>query len=269
MRIGKFTFGPVLSRRLGWSLGIDVLPKLKTCDYNCVYCEVGLTSLKGFMSINSRCETPPNFEEDFKLELENKLVENAYVQSITFGYNGEPTLNKNLGKFAEIARKVKYDVGLDKVPLTLLTNASICDSEEVQNALLKFDLVVAKIDAGTQDLFIAVNRPHYSVPPLSYLIKNLQLLKYKMKKESKLIIQTLLYKVRPGSRLTSNATRENIIEMSYAAINKIVPDQVHIYSIAREPAEHDVISVPKFELIELSDLMASLVTPETDVLYFY
>ena len=90
-----------------------------------------------------------------------------------------------------------------------------------------------------------------------------------MKKESKLIIQTLLFKVRPGSRLTSNATRENIIEMTYAAINKIVPDQVHIYSIAREPAEYDVISVPKFELIELSDLMASLVTPETNVLYFY
>lgn len=221
------------------------------------------------MNVSARCEVPPNFEEDFKLELERKLVEHAYIQSITFGYNGEPTLNKFLGKFAEIARKVKYDVGLEKVPLTLLTNASTCDSAEALEALLKFDLVVAKLDAGTQDLFNAVNRPHYSVPSLNYLINNLQLLSYKMKRESKLVIQTLLFKVRPGGRLMSNATRENIVEMTYAAINKIVPDEVHIYSVAREPAEHDVISVPKLELIELSDLMASLVTPETNVLYFY
>lgn len=268
-KIGKFTFGPLLSRRLGWSLGIDVLPKLKTCDYNCVYCEVGKTSLKGYTNINYRCDMPPNFEQDFKWELQNKLVENAYIQSITFGYNGEPTLNKDLGKLVDIAKKVRYDVGLEKVPITLLTNASTCDSSEVQDTLLKFDLIVAKIDAGSQDLFNAVNRPHYSVPPLNYLIKNLQLLKFKLKRDSKLIIQTLLFKVRPGSHLTSNATRENIVELAYSAINKIVPDQVHIYSIAREPAEHDVISVPKLELIELSDLMASLVTPETNVLYFY
>jgi wyosine [tRNA(Phe)-imidazoG37] synthetase (radical SAM superfamily) len=222
------------------------------------------------MNVTSRCEGAPNFEQDFKLELGNKLVEHSsYIQSITFGYNGEPTLNKDLGKFADIARKVRYDVGIERVPLTLLTNASTIDQPEVQQAALKFDLVIAKIDAGSQDLFNAVNRPHYSVPPLNYLIKNLQILKFKMKKDAKLIIQTLLFKTRPDSSLMSNATRENVVEIANLAINEIVPDQVHVYSIAREPAEKDVISVPKLELLELSDLMSSLVTPETDVLYFY
>jgi wyosine [tRNA(Phe)-imidazoG37] synthetase (radical SAM superfamily) len=193
----------------------------------------------------------------------------SYIQSITFGYNGEPTLNKDLGKFVDIARKVRYDVGLEHVPFTLLTNSSTIDSPEVRDAVLKFDLVIAKVDAGSQDLFNAVNRPHYSVPPFNYLIKNLQLLKFKMKKESKLIIQTLLFKVRPESSFRGNATRENVVELANLAINEIIPDQVHVYSIAREPAERDAISVPKLELVELSDLMASLVTPETDVLYFY
>lgn len=221
------------------------------------------------MNINSRCEGPPNFEQDFRQELQNKLVENAYIQSITFGYNGEPTLNKDLGKFVDIARKVRYDVGLEKVPLTLLTNSTLIDQPQVQEAVLKFDLVIAKVDAGSQELFNAVNRPHYSVPPLNYIVKNLQLLKFKMRKEAKLIIQTLLFKVRAGSSLRSNATRGNVVEMANIVINEIVPDQVQVYSVAREPAEHDVISVPKLELIELSDLMASLVTPATDVLYFY
>jgi len=221
------------------------------------------------MSVNSRCEGPSNFEQEFKVELENKLIENNYIKSITFGYNGEPTLNKDLGKFVEIARKVRYDIGLERVPITLLTNSSVIDHSEVQEAVLKFDLIIAKIDAGSQDLFNAVNRPHYSVPPLSYLIKNLQILKYKMKKEAKLIIQTLLFKTRPESSHTGNATRENVVAIANLAINEIVPDQVHVYSISREPAEPDVISVPKLELVELSDLMASLVTPETNVLYFY
>ena len=112
----KYTYGPVRSRRYGWSLGIDIMPKLKTCTYNCVYCELGKTSLKGHVSIRHQCEIAPRLKEDLTIELREKLIEaSAYVDVITFGYNGEPTLNRNLHIYHDLARKLRFEAGIKKV----------------------------------------------------------------------------------------------------------------------------------------------------------
>ncbi len=244
------------------------MPKLKTCTYNCVYCEIGRTTTKGYVGPNYRCDFPANFEEEFISELRNKLIEHAYINAITVGYNGEPTLNQRFGYAFELIRKIRYEVGLEKtVPITILTNSSTLEFTEVRNALVKFDIVIAKLDAGTQEVFVNANRPHNMVPPIGIIINNLRLLKTEMKKNSKLYIQCLLFKVQGSTSINSNARGDNVVEIANA-INKIQPDLVQVYSVAREPAEPSVIKLSKLELIELSDLMASNVKKPAEIFYF-
>lgn len=265
----KYTYGPVRSRRLGWSLGIDIMPKLKTCTYNCVYCELGKTSLKGYVSTKYRCEVPPRFKEDFKAELQDKLVEGAaYIDAISFGYNGEPTLNKDLNVVFDLTRKLRFEAGIKKVPITILTNSSTLGFPEVRKSLQNFDIVIAKLDGGTQQIFNSTNNPHFSVPSLPEIIKNLKLLKSEMKAGKKLYIQTLLYKVRAPTSLKSNATKENVTAIA-EAVNEIRPDQLHIYSVSRVPAEDKVRALKNLELIEYSDIIAGLVNEPTEVFHFH
>ncbi|MFX1293670.1 MAG: radical SAM protein [Promethearchaeota archaeon] len=264
----KYVYGPILSRRYGWSLGIDIMPKLKTCSYNCVYCELGKTTIKGYTSNEFRCKVPPKFKEEYSAELRRKLIEHAaYIKAITFGYNGEPTLNNNLDLILDITRKIRFETGIEKVPISILTNSSTLEFPEIRKSLCNFDIVVAKLDAGTQEYLINVNRPHYTVPPLKRIINNLQLLRSEMKKEQQLHIQTLLYKVKPPTSIKSNARGDNVVEIANA-INMIQPDQVYVYSVSREPAEPNVIKLTKLELIELSDLMANNIDKSIDIYYF-
>ncbi len=265
--MGKYVYGPILSRRYGWSLGIDIMPKLKTCTFNCVYCELGRTSLNGFVAKSYRCGVPANFEEDFTNELREKLIEHSYINAITFGYNGEPTLNEKLDFIHELTRKTRYEVGLEKkVPISILTNSSTLEYAGIRKALGNFDIVIAKLDAGDQKMFKNTNLPHYTVPPIEEIVKNLRKLKSEMKKDNKLYIQTMLYNVRAPSSIMSNARGDNVVGIANG-INQIQPDQVQIYSVSREPAEPSVIKLTKLELIELSDLMASN-CKTTDIYYF-
>ncbi|NVM55966.1 MAG: radical SAM protein [Candidatus Helarchaeota archaeon] len=245
------------------------MPKLKTCTYNCAYCELGKTSLKGYVSTKYRCNVPPHFKEDLSAELREKLVEcSSYVNAITFGYNGEPTLNEDLGLILDLTRKLRYETGIEKVPISIFTNSSTLGVPEVRKSLLNFDIVIAKLDAGTQEIFSSTNNPHHSVPSLKEIIKNIKLLKSEMKQGNNLYIQTLLYKVRAPTSLKSNGTRENVKAIA-EAINEIRPDRIQMYSIARPPAEPKVIALTKMELIQLSDLMAELVEEPTEVFHFH
>ncbi len=265
----KYVYGPVRSRRLGWSLGIDVMPKLKTCTYNCVYCEIGKTSLKGHVSIRYKFGIPEHFKEEFRLELQDKLIKcSSYLDAIAFGYNGEPTLNEDLKLICDITRKHRFEAGIEKVPITILTNSSTLGIPEVRKSLLNFDIVIAKLDAGTQEIFRSTNIPHHSIPPLTEIIKNLKLLKSEMKKDNKLYIQTLLYRVRSPTSLKSNATTENVAAIA-EAVNEIRPDQLHIYTVSRPPAEEQIIALKNLELIEFSDMTTNLVKQPTEIFHFH
>lgn len=264
----KYSFGPIKSRRYGWSLGIDVMPKLKTCTYNCVYCELGKTSLKGYVGVDYKCEVPAYFSEDLKTDLRARLIESAsYINAFMVGYNGEPTLNPNLKTALEVIRKMRVEFGIEKIPIAILTNSSTLGNTEIRQVLSKFDIVVAKLDAGTQEIFNSTNNPHYSVPSLEKIVKNLTEMKNQMTEGKKLYIQTLLYKVQSPSFLKSNATEENI-KMIADAITVIAPDQVQVYTIKRPPAEPKVIKLGHLELVQLSDRLAELVGSSTEVFYF-
>ncbi len=140
-------FGPVPSRRLGVSLGIDLVPH-KVCTLNCVYCECGETT----RLTATRDEYVP-FQE-VKEELERYLRENPAPDYITFSGSGEPVLNSRIG---DVIRLVK---DISAVPVAVLTNGTLFNDPPVRREILGADLVMPSLDAGSNGAFHRINRPH-------------------------------------------------------------------------------------------------------------
>ena len=143
-------FGPVPSRRLGKSLGINNIPA-KTCSYSCVYCQVGKT-------INMTTERQYFYKpEDIFREVKRKVVESASrderIDYITFVPDGEPTLDLNRGKEITLLKQIE-------IPIAILTNASLIWRDDVKEDLLKADFVSLKVDAVSEDLWRRINRSH-------------------------------------------------------------------------------------------------------------
>ena len=146
--MSQHVFGPVPSRRLGRSLGVDLVP-FKVCTYDCIYCQLGRTTCKTterkeWVPLNEVCaslrdtlDTKPDF--------------------ITLSGSGEPTLFSRPG---ELIRSIK---DLTDVPVAVLTNGSLLSVPEVRAGLLEADLVVPSLDAGNERLFRIVNRPHEDI----------------------------------------------------------------------------------------------------------
>ena len=173
----EYTYGPFQSRRLKLSLGVDVLPRKKICTYDCVYCEIGSTGKSQLVSPEFRIKAPPS--SNFRKELISILKYVPHLNSITFGYNGEPTLNESLLEFHKIAREVRESLEWtnNKPNLTLFTNSSTLHFEEVRERVKQFDLVLAKLDAGDDENFQRMNRPYEDLPNLEVIIDSLVKLK--------------------------------------------------------------------------------------------
>ena len=147
----KYVYGPVPSRRLGRSLGIDPIPS-KTCNFQCIYCQLGKTT-----NITNERRDFYGKEEIYK-EMEESINQNKEkFDYITFVGSGEPTLCKSLGKLILKAQE------LSKKPICVITNGSLLYRDDVQDELLFSDVVLPTLDAGDEKLFIKINRPHPSI----------------------------------------------------------------------------------------------------------
>ena len=146
----NIAFGPVPSRRLGKSLGINNIPP-KTCSYSCVYCQLGKTSN---MLVKRQGFYKP---EDVSREVERKAHEaylsNEKVDYLTFVPDGEPTLDINIGEEISLLKRIG-------IPIAVITNASLLWLDGVKEDLLGADFVSLKVDAVSQDLWRSINRPH-------------------------------------------------------------------------------------------------------------
>lgn len=147
----KYLYGPVPSRRLGNSLGIDPIPS-KTCNYQCIYCQLGKTT----NFANTKKNFFPKKEIIAEMEKSINLNENKF-DYITFVGSGEPTLYKDLKDLILRAKD------LSKKPVCVITNGSLLYQKEVQNALMCSDVVLPSLDAGDEKSFITINRPHPSI----------------------------------------------------------------------------------------------------------
>lgn len=139
-------YGPVPSRRLGISLGVDIIP-YKTCSYNCIYCQLGKTN---FQTLKRKSYVDPS---SVLKEIKEVLAQNSDIDYITFSGSGEPTLNKDIGKIIE---KIKE---FTTIPVAVLTNGSLLWNKGVRKDLSLADLVVPSLDCVSERVFQKVNRP--------------------------------------------------------------------------------------------------------------
>jgi len=146
-------FGPVPSRRLGRSLGINNIPA-KICPYSCIYCQLGGTTN---ISIERRpFYSPERIFKNVGRKIEEARIRGEKIDYLTFVPDGEPTLDLNLGVEIELLREIE-------IPIAILTNASLLRRADVREDLLKADLVSVKVDAVDENLWRKINRPHRSL----------------------------------------------------------------------------------------------------------
>ncbi len=211
----KYVFGPVPSRRLGQSLGIDTIP-LKTCNWNCVYCQLGRT----MPLTNERREYV--LDENILFEVQQILSSraNGGIDWVTFVGSGEPTLHLYLG---EIIRRVKT---LTALPVAVITNGSLLYLSEVRQELSAADAVLPTLDAGTAELYRKINRPH---PDITFERLVDGLVAFRKEYRGKLWVEVMLVR---GLNDTSQA-----LEDIARVLQRVKPDAVHINLPTRPPAE--------------------------------
>ncbi|MFO7828052.1 MAG: radical SAM protein, partial [Bacteroidales bacterium] len=143
----KHLFGPVPSRRLGMSLGVDLVPH-KVCTLNCVYCECGATT-----NLTTNRKEYVSYNEIIN-ELKDYFGKNEKPDYITFSGAGEPTLNIHIGKVIDFLKQNYPDI-----PIAVLTNGSLLSDQKVRSELLKASLVLPSLDAANNKTFKKIDRP--------------------------------------------------------------------------------------------------------------
>ncbi len=226
----RYIFGPVPSRRLGLSVGVDlVVPKV--CTFDCVYCECGRTTVH----TDKRGEYVP-YEEVMR-ELESFLAEGIPFHYITFSGCGEPTLNVRMG---DIARWIKEHV---ERPLALLTNSSLFTLDEVREAAGLCDLVLPSLDAVSEEVFKRINRPCCGIRA-SDVVEALRLFR-REHPQVKMALEILFVKGYNDSL--------DELKLLKRAVDYIDPHEVHLNTVDRPPAE-DVEPVSEDFLVRVRDL---------------
>jgi wyosine [tRNA(Phe)-imidazoG37] synthetase (radical SAM superfamily) len=245
----EIIFGPVRSRRLGVSLGINLLPtKRKICNFNCIYCECGWTQ-----DIEKAVSHLPGREEVYNA-LDRKLSElikkNIIPDVITYAGNGEPTLHPDFPGIIDdsIILRDKY---FKKTRIAVLSNATTISNPLIKNALLKVDQNILKLDSAFDSTIKIHNQPRVNVN-VEELINNL------IGFDGKLIIQTLFLRGIHNGKVVDNTTRVEIREW-LKAIERIKPSEVMIYTISRDTPEGARLKkVPLNELKEIAALVESI-----------
>jgi wyosine [tRNA(Phe)-imidazoG37] synthetase (radical SAM superfamily) len=211
----QYIYGPVPSKRLGQSLGVDTIPS-KTCNWNCVYCQLGRTR----PMVHELREYIP--AQDILDQVQQALDAHqpGEIDWITFVGSGEPALHSGLG---ELIRGVKQ---ICELPVAVITNGSLLYLPEVREALLPVDAVLPSLDAGTAELYKRINRPH---PQATFKRLLEGLIAFREEYRGKLWVEVMLVR-------GLNDTREALEDLA-KVLRRVRPDEVHINLPTRPPAE--------------------------------
>ena len=226
----NYIFGPVPSRRLGLSLGVDVIPK-KVCTLDCVYCEVGMTDKRALR----RREYFP--ADAIIAEIEESLAGRSALDHVTFSGSGEPTLNSKLG---EIIRAVKQ---VTSVPVAVLTNGTLFWLEDVRYDLAAADVVLPSLDAVSQDVFERIDRPHPQLR-IDQIIAGLK--EFRAEYKGKIWLEIMFARGYNDDEREILGLRD--------AIEQIQPDKVQLNTVVRPPSESGVGPVSEAKLKEIQAL---------------
>ncbi|MDH6313897.1 wyosine [tRNA(Phe)-imidazoG37] synthetase (radical SAM superfamily) [Parabacteroides sp. PFB2-10] len=236
-------FGPIRSRRLGISLGVNLLPvDGKLCSFNCIYCECGLNEER-------RTRTKIPMREAVRKALEKKLLEmqaeGVCPDVITFAGNGEPTVHPEFGGIIDdtIALRNAY---CGKAKIAVLSNATMIDRPEVFEALNKIDDNILKLDSVLDSRIRQLDAPNAPSFTFAWLLEHLKRFK------GNLIIQTMFIRGEHNGESIDNTTEEEIVGW-LEALQQIAPRQVMIYTIDRETPVKGLKKVSKEDLEAIAD----------------
>lgn len=235
-------FGPVKSRRLGISLGVNLLPADgKVCTFDCIYCECGFNK-------DHRPGTPLPKREDVARGLETKLAgmqaEGTLPDVITFAGNGEPTIHPQFGEIIDdtIALRNKYCPG---AKVSVLSNATMINKPAVFKALMKVDNNILKLDTVDRVFIEGIDRPTGKYD-LEETIMHMKAFK------GRIVIQTIFFKGNIGDMKIDNTTPE-YVEPWIETVKQIAPREVMVYTIDRETPVQGLQKATREELDRIVD----------------
>ena len=224
----KYLFGPVPSRRLGMSLGVDLVPH-KVCSLNCIYCECGRTTN---LTIQRKEYIP---YDDVVEELKNYMKNNPAPDYITFSGAGEPTLNSRIGDVLDFIKTNWPDI-----PVALLTNGSLFNHEQVRTQILKANLVLPSLDAASNSVFHKIDRPFHEISIEDYIQG---LIDFRKEYKGKIWLEILIL---PD---INDSIRE--LQLLKNAIIKINPDKVQLNTLDRPGTVNNLRPANKAELQQI------------------
>jgi wyosine [tRNA(Phe)-imidazoG37] synthetase (radical SAM superfamily) len=228
MRNFKYLYGPVPSRRLGRSLGIDLVPH-KICTYNCIYCQIGKTTKKTLL----RKEYVP--EEEVLEEVKEFLSKrDPPIDYFSLSGSGEPTLHSQIGSIIEGIKK------LSSVPVAVITNGSLLFEEEVRKELLSADVVLPSLDGVSPEVFGKINRPDRRVS-IEKVIEGM--IAFRKIYRGKIWLEILFCK-------GVNDAREELQKIK-EAVDRIQPDLIHLNTVVRPPSEDWVKPLSQREMEDI------------------
>jgi wyosine [tRNA(Phe)-imidazoG37] synthetase (radical SAM superfamily) len=227
----KHLFGPVPSRRLGMSLGIDLIPK-KVCSLNCVYCEVGKTTKLTL----DRLEYIKY--DEVITELQEFMSNNPKIDYFTFSGSGEPTLNSKIGEVLKFIKK-----NYPETKTAILTNGTLLSEESLRKEILEADVILPSLDAASQKIFEKIDRPNKDLKIENYIQG---LIDFRAKYKGKIWLEVFLLKGYNDSDKELNLIKE--------AILKIKPDSIQLNTLDRPGTVSGLIPLTKLEMQRVIDL---------------
>lgn len=236
-------FGPIYSRRLGTSLGINLLPqKGKICNFDCIYCECGWNK-------DGRDDTVLPTAAKVRADLENMLEhlrrQEVKVDSITFSGDGEPTLNPEFPQIIDDTLALRDELATT-AKVSVLSNATRVHLPEVFNALCKVDNPIMKIDAPTNELIARINKPApgYDIARVVEALKQFQ---------GNFILQTCMLR---SKEYDFDSSRPEVLEGWMEIVRQLRPREIMVYTIDRPtPAQ----GLEKFTVEEMTTLVQPLI----------
>ncbi|NIA15138.1 MAG: radical SAM protein [Nitrospiraceae bacterium] len=237
----KYVFGPALSRRLGRSLGVDLLP-FKTCTYDCTYCQLGPTT----HCTAERREYVPL--EDVLTEVRLRLASGVAADCISLVGSGEPTL------YAPIGELIDGIKSMTDIPLVVITNGSLLWDPDVRDGLARADLVIPSLDAGDEGQFRLVNRP---APSLRFDTVIDGLVAFRDEFLGEIWLEVFL--------LGGLTAEDPAMDRLAAHIGRIRPDKVQLNTVARPAPGSGVTPVPR----DVLEACAARLGPNAEVIARY
>ena len=242
LHFDDIVFGPIFSRRLGSSLGVNILPsKGKLCNFDCVYCECGWN--KDGAVPDRRFPVLAEVEAALKEKMSKAAAEGVPVDSITFSGNGEPTMNPDFAEIIDVTLKLR-DQYFPDAKVSVLSNATLLGREKIAQTLMKVDNPILKIDASSQELVEKINKPvgTYSLEKVIENLKNFN---------GNFILQTMFLR----SSEFDTAVPEALASW-HEIVRTLKPRQVMVYTIDRETPDK---TLGKYTVEEMTAMVQPLI----------